>query len=73
MCIVSRLQTQIDCELTIEEVEGGHCRQTLEGDISINITGLGRIAEKIVGSSLRDVYSGIPEIVERCAAQSRVF
>jgi hypothetical protein len=60
------VQTTIDCVLTIEEVEGGQCRQTLEGDITIGIPGLGRIAERIIGSSLRDVYSGIPEIVKRC-------
>ena len=60
------MQTKIDCVLTIEEVEGGKCRQTLEGDVSIGIPGLGRIAERIICSSLRDVYTGIPEIVERC-------
>lgn len=46
---------------------GGQCRQTLEGDVTIHVLGLGRIAEKIICSSLHDVYSGIPEIVERCA------
>ncbi len=62
-----RMQTTIDCELTIEEEGDGCCRQTLEGDVTINVMGLGRIAEKIICSSLHDVYSGIPEIVERCS------
>jgi hypothetical protein len=63
--VVYDVQTKIDCTLTIEEVEGGECQQTLEGDVTIGIPGLGRIAERIICSSLRDVYSGIPEIVER--------
>ena len=68
----SSMQTKIDCVLTIEEVEGGKCRQTLEGDVTIGIPGLGRIAERIICSSLRDVYSGIPEIVERCVGVLRL-
>ena len=67
----SCLQTKIDCILTIEELEGGKCQQTLEGDVTIGIPGLGRIAERIICSSLRDVYSGIPEIVERCVGVLR--
>ena len=61
------LQTTIDCELTIEEVDAHTCRQTLEGDVTIKVIGLGHIAESIICSSLKDVYSGIPQIVERCA------
>jgi hypothetical protein len=64
--MLATVQTTIDCVLTIEEVEGGKCQQTLEGDVTIGIPGLGRIAERIICSSLRDVYTGIPEIVERC-------
>ena len=43
------------------------CRQTLEGDVTIRIPGLGSIAERIIRQSLKDVYSNIPQVVERCA------
>lgn len=59
------MQTSIKCILTIEEVDATSCRQTLEGDINIRIPGLGTIAEHIIKSSLSDVYSGIPQVVER--------
>lgn len=60
-------QTTINCTLTIEEVSERECRQTLEGDVHIGVMGLGSIAERIICSSLRDVYSGIPEIANRRA------
>lgn len=60
-------QTTINCTLTIEEVSERECRQTLEGDVHIGVMGLGSIAERIICSSLRDVYSGIPEIAKRRA------
>ena len=53
--------------LIIEEVSANVCRQTLEGDINIRIPGLGSIAERIIRQSLKDVYSNIPQVVERCA------
>jgi hypothetical protein len=53
--------------LIIEEVSAQVCRQTLEGDINIRIPGLGSIAERIIRQSLKDVYSNIPQVVERCA------
>lgn len=59
------MQTTINCTLTIEEVSECECRQTLEGDVTIGVLGLGAIAERIICSSLRDVYSGIPEIARR--------
>jgi hypothetical protein len=41
--------------LTIEAVDTQRCRQTLEGDISISILGLGTLAEKIIADNLRKV------------------
>mmetsp|Transcript_21307 Transcript_21307/g.64113 ORF Transcript_21307/g.64113 Transcript_21307/m.64113 type:complete len:554 (+) Transcript_21307:294-1955(+) len=61
-------KTTINCTLTIEEVSECECRQTLEGDVTIGVLGLGAIAERIICSSLRDVYSGIPEIARRWVA-----
>ena len=61
-------QTSIECMLIIEEVSPMVCRQTLEGDVNIRIPGLGSIAERIIRQSLKDVYSNIPQVVERCAA-----
>ena len=52
--------------LIIEEVSPTVCRQTLEGDVNIRIPGLGSIAERIIRQSLKDVYSNIPQVVERC-------
>lgn len=60
-----RRQTSIKCMLTIEEVDANTCRQTLEGDVTIKIPGLGAIAERIIKDSLKDVYTGIPLVVER--------
>ncbi len=59
-------QATISCTLTIEEVSDHECRQTLEGDVSIGVIGLGALAERIICHSLKDVYSGIPEIARRC-------
>ena len=59
------LQASIVSKLTIEEVDATHCRQTLEGDIDIKILGLGPIAEHIIASNLKSVYSGIPQIVDK--------
>ena len=63
------LQAHIECELTIEEETKDTCRQTLEGDVNIHIFGLGKIAENIIADNLKKVYSGIPQIVERCVAE----
>ncbi len=60
-------QTTIECVLTIEEVSPAMCRQTLEGDVTIRIPGVGSIAERIIRQSLKDVYSNIPQVVDRCA------
>lgn len=61
MCI----QATIHCTLLIEEIDEQRCRQTLEGEVKLNIFGLGSIAERIIADSLKKVYSGIPPIVER--------
>ncbi|KAK9830764.1 hypothetical protein WJX74_006040 [Apatococcus lobatus] len=58
----------IHCTLLIEEVDEHRCRQTLEGEVKLNIFGLGAIAERIIADSLKKVYSGIPPIVERWKA-----
>jgi len=55
--------------LTIEEVSPAVCRQTLEGDVTIRIPGVGSIAERIIRQSLKDVYSNIPQVVDRCAVE----
>ena len=66
-------QTTIECMLIIEEVSANVCRQTLEGDVNIRIPGLGSIAERIIRQSLKDVYSNIPQVVERCADQATAY
>ena len=66
--IVCCSQTSIECVLTIEEISSTVCRQTLEGDVTISIPGLGSIAERIIRESLKDVYSNIPKVVERCVS-----
>ena len=58
-------QSKIECWLTIEEETPETCRQTLEGSIEIKILGLGHIAERIVVDNLKNVYKGVPRIVER--------
>ncbi len=63
------LQSTIKAELTIEEDTETTCRQTLEGYVDIPIFALGKIAESIIASSLNDVYSSIPRIVERCGVR----
>ncbi|KAK9830091.1 hypothetical protein WJX72_009745 [[Myrmecia] bisecta] len=61
-------RSTIKAELTIERETDTTCRQTLEGTVDIRIFALGKIAESIIASSLKDVYSGIPAIVERWVA-----
>ena len=62
------MQAKIESNLIIEEVTSETCRQTLEGSVEIKIIGLGHVVEKIVVDNLRNVYKGVPHIVERCGS-----
>lgn len=59
------LQAKIESFLIIEEVTPETCRQTLEGTVDIKILGIGHVAEKIIVDNLKNVYKGVPHIVER--------
>lgn len=59
------MQAKIESYLIIEEVTPETCRQTLEGTIDIKLIGLGHVVEKIVVDNLKNVYRGVPKIVER--------
>ena len=59
------VQAKIESSLIIEEVTPESCRQTLEGSVEIKIVGLGHVVEKIVVDNLKNVYKGVPHIVER--------
>lgn len=67
---VSLPQAKIESSLIIEQVTPQTCRQTLEGTIEIKIIGLGHVAEKIVVENLKNVYKGVPKIVERWSTTS---
>ena len=63
-----RLQAHFSSRLRIEDVEGGRCRQTLEGKVHLRVGfGLGPLAEKVTISQLRKVYHHLPKVVDRYA------
>jgi hypothetical protein len=64
-------QANIKCTLTIEEVvPEKSCRQTLEGTAEFSVPILGRLVERVVAESLKNVYAGIPPIAAKCAAHA---
>lgn len=62
-------QTNIELALTIDAdpADARRCRQTLEGQVSVAVYGLGRMAEEAICESLRLQYFFLPQVVERCA------
>lgn len=63
-------QTNIELALTIDAdpADPRRCRQTLEGQVSVAVYGLGRMAEEAICESLRLQYFFLPQVVERCAS-----
>ncbi len=63
-------QTNIELALTIDAdpADSRRCRQTLEGQVSVAVYGLGRMAEEAICESLRLQYFFLPQVVERCAS-----
>ena len=63
--MIHLVQAKIESNLIIEALTPETCRQTLEGIVEIKIVGLGHVVEKIVVDNLRNVYKGVPHVVER--------
>ena len=64
--VISSLQSDVHCRLVIEDIGGGRCRQTLEGQLSINVGwGVGPLAERVVGQQLEKVYRSIPIVAAK--------
>ncbi len=49
----------------IEEVDANHCRHTIEGNITVKIPMLGRVAEKSIVDSTIKTMRALPAIVDR--------
>lgn len=59
------LQTKIKSRLIIESLGPRSCRQTLAGSIDVQVSGIGRIAERIIVQQLAQVYTSIPAVIDR--------
>ncbi len=61
-------QMQGDRTVVIEPIDEGHCRHSMEGEITIKVFGIGRLAEKTIIDSTIKTFKALPAIVERSAA-----
>ena len=58
-------RVDIRTQLTIEEAGPWETRQVIESEVRIDMLGIGKIAEHMVKSSVRETYEKLPEIVAR--------
>lgn len=58
-------KAKIENTLTIEEIDSCSCRQTLEGEVSIPVAGIGKIIERVVKDSLDKTYKSLPQVLGR--------
>ncbi|KAL3152269.1 hypothetical protein ABBQ32_001346 [Trebouxia sp. C0010 RCD-2024] len=60
-------KTTLKSKLIIESLGTARCRQTLQGSVDVQLSGIGRTAEKIIVQQLAKVYESIPAVVNRWA------